>query len=276
MDETAKKEEIFTVATATSLPLRTIYWTDAGFDGPVVQIKDPRVTTVAPLTTARCPRQWRGKWTFPAARPRLPISTHFTSISSTARDRSMPTTWRVSSSWSNFGEARPGGVYEYLGRDIIQIKREPEVERVVRNLGTELIPRVPAQPGDELLEASAPTSAAQGASGFYGTSVRPDGSLVYHAEREPAPPTIRTTAPRFPPAPTIRWCSTGWSPRRIISASSGRNSSPATGSAGPRNCPTMFTTRWTPPAAPRTQESLLPGAICRSSSSRMTPRRRRR
>jgi len=85
------------------------------------------------------------------------------------------------------GNVVVGDTYESLGIDVVELKREPDVYQVAQNLGTELRPRDPPVDGDELLQASPVQSSAQAAAGYYGTTVRPDGSLAYYAEHETSP-----------------------------------------------------------------------------------------
>ena len=42
--------------TGADLPVRTIYWTEGSFDGPLVQITDGRITTANPVFNPVVPK----------------------------------------------------------------------------------------------------------------------------------------------------------------------------------------------------------------------------
>jgi hypothetical protein len=63
-------KETFAVSSNTARPVRTIFWTEGAFDGPVVQITDGRISTVNPIFYSAVPKSvpeevnipttWRG------------------------------------------------------------------------------------------------------------------------------------------------------------------------------------------------------------------------
>jgi hypothetical protein len=181
------KTENLVVSASTELRLRTIYWTEASFDGPPVQITDARITTVNMVYNPAVPKAVPQEVSIPGYIPLTPdLSTlSFDKINGTGSLHAYNVEGRILIEY--LGNVRQGSVYESLGIDLVEIVREPRVYHVTQHLGTELIPRTPADPGDALLTASPVLANAQGGSSYYGTAARPNGTLAYFAERETSP-----------------------------------------------------------------------------------------
>jgi hypothetical protein len=182
-----KRQEAFIVSGTTQKPIRTIYWTEGSFNGPIIQITDARVSTVNPIHYSTVPKAVPEEVRIPGYTPLMPnLSTlYFDKFNGTGQLRAYNAEGRILIEY--LGNLRFGEVYQFLGIDVVEIKRKPDVVQVVQNLGTELTPRVPMQPGDELLTASPVLNTAQGGGNYYGATVRPDGSQAYFAERETSP-----------------------------------------------------------------------------------------
>lgn len=183
----AKRSETFTVAASTRRPVRTIYWTEGPYDGPRVQITDARITTVSPVYNIAVPKAVPEEVNIPGFTPLTPNlgTLYFEKFNGAGQLRAYNVEGRILIEY--LGTVRIGDTYESLGTDVVEIKREPDVYKVAQNLGTELRPRVPAENGDDRLTASPANLAAQTSAGYYGTTVRPDGSQAYYAERETSP-----------------------------------------------------------------------------------------
>ncbi|MCX6480772.1 MAG: hypothetical protein NTY24_10375, partial [Mycobacterium sp.] len=111
------------------------------------------------------------------------------------------------------------GVHQFLGADILEVKRVAEVETLTAKLGTELRPRsAAAQNGDDQLIPSLIFRAVIGQKNPYGNHQRPDSVFRYFAERESLDPdrvTIYWLEPsdaaiHFLPAPTSPNLSIQW------------------------------------------------------------------
>ncbi len=183
----AIKTETFIVASATQRPVRTIYWTEGSFDGPKVQITDARITTVNPVYYSAVPKAVPAEVIIPGYSPPAPNLTtlSFDKFNGNGSLHAYNVEGRILIEY--LGNVRVGDTYEYLGTDVVEIMRAPVVYQTAQNLGTELVPRVPFEEGDDLLEASPVQSSAQGAASYYGTRVGADGSFSYFAERETSP-----------------------------------------------------------------------------------------
>ncbi len=180
--------ESFVVSGNTRMPIRTIYWSEGSFDGPKVQIADARITTVNPVYYGTVPKAVPAEVSIPGFTPLTPNlkTLYFDKFNGTGQLRAYNVEGRILIEY--LGNVRQGNdTYESLGIDVVELKREPDLYRVAQNLGTELRPRVPAEDGDEQLTASPVPNTAQGGGSFYGTTVRPDRSQAYFAERETSP-----------------------------------------------------------------------------------------
>ncbi len=183
-DLTATSRESFIVAASTRRPLRTIYWTEGGFDGPKVQITDARISTIYAAYYSTVPKAVPEEVRIPGFTPLTPNLTtlSFDKFNGIGQLHAYNVEGRILIEY--LGNVRVGDTYESLGTDVVELKRVPDVFLVSQNLGAQLMPRTPLQVGDERLEASPVLGSAQGAASFYGSTVRPDGSLAYFAERE--------------------------------------------------------------------------------------------
>ena len=64
--------ETFAVSSNTSAPVRTIFWTEGGFDGPKVNITDSRITTVSPIYQSSVPKAVASEVIIPGYEPIVP------------------------------------------------------------------------------------------------------------------------------------------------------------------------------------------------------------
>lgn len=171
--------ETFAVSSNTSSPVRTIYWTEGGFDGPKVQITDSRISTVNPIFYSTVPKAVAQEVSIPGNDPAISTLTTLTfeKFKGVGQLQAYNVEGRILVEY--LGGVRLGAdVYEYLGSEVVDIVRTPDVNYATAYLGQEIRPH----DGDASLVAS-PVINGDSAS-YYGTSVRPDGSQVFHAERE--------------------------------------------------------------------------------------------
>ncbi len=177
------KDETFFVSGSTRNPVRTIYWTEGSFNGPIVQITDGRVTSVNPAYYSAVPKAVAEEVSIPGYTPLIPKLTtlSFDKFNGIGQLHAYNVEGRILIEY--LGNIRVGDTHESLGTDVVEIKRTPDLNLVSQNLGTELRPRIPEQEEDKWLIASPVLTNTQGAASYYGTSTRPDGTLVYYAER---------------------------------------------------------------------------------------------
>ena len=178
------KTETFAVSSNTSKPARTIYWTEAGFDGPRVAITDGRIKTVNPVYYSSVPKAVPEEVSIPGVNPQTPnLKTFFyENISGNGELKAYNREGRIFVEY--LGDIRLGtDTHDFIGFDIVDIRRTPEVSYVQTYLGKEILPH----DGDASLTPSPVLSNSQATGNFYGTNVRNDGTLIYHAERTTGP-----------------------------------------------------------------------------------------
>ncbi|MDB4704604.1 hypothetical protein OAE94_01735, partial [Akkermansiaceae bacterium] len=180
------RQETFSVASSSQVPVRTIYWTGNGFSAPAVEIPSGRITVVNPIYNTFVPPG---------------VANAYTPVGANPGNMTMPeehrTLWfdQVGSSKTlnahniegilmveYLGVEVGNGARVFLGADVVQIKSEPEVVTVTTSLGDELKPREggPA-PGDEFLRPAVSITDSQARLGSYQTS---DGVAHYFGEKE--------------------------------------------------------------------------------------------
>lgn len=180
------RQETFSVASSSKVPVRTIYWTGNGFSAPAVEIPSGRITVVNPIYNTFVPPG---------------VANAYTPVGANPGNMTMPeehrTLWfdQVGTSKTlnahniegilmveYLGVEVGNGARVFLGADVVQIKSEPEVVTVTTSLGDELKPREggPA-PGDEFLRPAVSITDSQARLGSYQTS---DGVAHYFGEKE--------------------------------------------------------------------------------------------
>ncbi len=138
------KTEEFAVST-TTLPVRTIYWTEGGFDGPKVRITDTRITTVNPAYYGLVPKAVPQEVTIPGNNPLAPnLSTlSFDKFSGIGQLHAYSVEGRIFIEY--LGNVRlAGNIHEFIGSDIVEIVRVPEANYNTVHLGKEITPHEPS------------------------------------------------------------------------------------------------------------------------------------
>ncbi|MBS0632451.1 MAG: hypothetical protein JSS11_11085 [Verrucomicrobia bacterium] len=179
--------ETFSVSSATTNPVRTLYWTEKTFNGPRVAIPSGRIVTVNPVYSN----------VFPAT-----VGTEFVPVGSTppadpnaAPAAELRTLWFDTTNGSGslhaynvtgrilveyLGAVQDDGSHEFLGADIISVAQSAPASTLTVNLGEEIRP----SPENRLLIPQPVNSTSTAGINYYGTTVRPDGSVAYYAEHE--------------------------------------------------------------------------------------------
>ena len=186
------RQETFAVSSASQQPARVIYWTEKSFNGPVVAIPTGRIVRVNPVFNSFVPGMTTeyvpvgsnpnpDPGVSPAAEPR---TLWFDNTNGFASLRAYNIEGRVLIEYLGAENQGASGVHQFLGADIVDIRRVAEVETIETKLGEKLRPRQEAaQNGDDQLIPKVIFSIAQGAT-LYGSHLRPDGITDYYAERE--------------------------------------------------------------------------------------------
>jgi hypothetical protein len=184
------RQETFVVSATTTQPPRTIYWTERLFDGPRAVVRDNRITTISPVYYPAVPELVANEVVIPGQTPVLNTdpgvirkTLWFERIGTEGSIRAYNVEGRIMIEY--LGNVRAGNdVHHFLGMDVVNIVRVPEPHNVTVKLGSQLLPH----DGDTGLTATPKTGTVSPP--LYGTTTRPDGALVYHAERETGPPQV--------------------------------------------------------------------------------------
>ena len=186
------RQETFAVSSASQQPARVIYWTEKSFNGPVVAIPTGRIVRVNPVFNSFVPGMTTeyvpvgsnpnsDPGVTPAAEPR---TLWFDDQVGSASLHAYNIEGRVFIEYLGSENQGSSGVHQFLGADIVDIRRVAEVETIETKLGEKLRPRQEAaQNGDDQLIPSVVFNVNQGVA-LYGSYIRPDGITDYYAERE--------------------------------------------------------------------------------------------
>lgn len=186
------RRETFAVSSASQAESRVIYWTEKTFDGPMVRIPTGRIVRVNPVFNTFVPGQAveytpvGGSSNPGVAAPGEPRTLWFDTLSGLPALRAYNAEGRVFVEYLGGEIEGEAGRHEFLGADIVEIRRSAEVETIVTPLGEQLRPREGAKEnGDDQMIPVMPTlAAAVNSKPVYGTFIRPDGITDYFAERE--------------------------------------------------------------------------------------------
>lgn len=139
------RTEDFAVSSNTTLPVRKIYWTEGGFDGPKVQITDNRITTVNPAYYSAVPKAVAKEVQIPGNNPLTPNLTtlSFDKFSGIGQLHAYNVEGRIFVEY--LGNVRlAGNIHEFIGSDVVEIVRVPEVYYNTVHLGKEIAPHEPS------------------------------------------------------------------------------------------------------------------------------------
>ena len=186
------RRETFAVSSASQVEPRVIYWTEKTFDGPLVRIPAGRIERVNPVFNSFFPGQAveytpvGGSINPSIAAPAESRTLWFDTLSGLPALHAYNAEGRVFVEYLGSEIEGQAGRHQFLGADIVEIRRSAEVETLVTPLGEQLRPREgPKKNGDDQMSPSLPTLAtAVAGKPLYGTFIRPDGITEYYAERE--------------------------------------------------------------------------------------------
>jgi hypothetical protein len=181
--------EVFTVSSATSLPVRKMYWTQKSYSGPLVAIPSGQIQRAVPVYSNTFPETVSTEIQVPGT----------SSNSATDQPEELRTFWYESYSGIGslhaynvtgrllleyLGELKADGTRQFLGMDVVNVDASMPASVNDVTLGEEILPFDGTNTdSDFTLVAEIPGSgSASNQSGFYGQAVRGDGSTAYYAE----------------------------------------------------------------------------------------------
>ena len=192
-------KETFSVSSASTTPVRNIYWTERSYTGPQVTIPTGQIERVNPVFSNFFPEKVPTEVILAGDSTRSTASTTQTQaladqtqivrtlwyekLNGTGALHAYNVTGRILLEY--LGLERGDGTHEFLGLDIINVERSlpPTVHSI--ELGSEILPFDGSlvDPGAGLVAAPVGTASGSGQIAYYGIAPRADGSLVYYAER---------------------------------------------------------------------------------------------
>jgi len=220
------KTEVFSVASAPTVPQRSIYWTENSFTGPKVEVPTGRIEAAHVVYNSYLPSHVALEYVPTGSSPAgdgasAPAELRTLWYDNSYGSASLRAYNREGTVFVEFlgAENISTGAREFLGADVVSVRKRMEPVVIDTPLGQQLLPREgAAQAGDDLLQASLVTNTANTGKPLYGTSALPNGTLVYHAERansnpdniniywmEPQDLTIHFLAAPATPGMSIRW-----------------------------------------------------------------------
>ncbi len=180
-------KERFSVSSATTSPVRNLYWTERSFNGPQVVIPSGVIETLNPVFSNVFPQTVATEYVVAGAPVPDPESAElrtvwFDTTGGTRRLHAYNTTGRLLVEY--LGALRDDGTHEFLGMDILSVQQTLRPSTATIELGS----RLRAFDGDsfdsdETLVASPVTSSTSSVN-YYSSNPLSDGSLAYYAERE--------------------------------------------------------------------------------------------
>lgn len=179
-------EERFVVSSATSRPVRTIFWTEKSFSAPRIAIPTGNIVTVNPVYSNVFPETVSEEYTVVGdsqADPNAEASTvlrtlWYKKVNGLGELYAYNVTGRILIEY--LGELRDDGSHEFLGADIVSVEQTARPQTLTVSLGNEIRP----MPDENLIPVPVNTANSGDTAPFYGSNPRPDGSLAYYAERE--------------------------------------------------------------------------------------------
>lgn len=189
------KQEIFNVASGANSPVRTIYWTERGFSSPAVNVPLGQIVTVNPVYNSFFPStvttEYKGVGYVapdPSTSPAPEVRTlWFENISGFGQLHAFNHEGRIFVEYLGAVSGADQNVHEFLGADIVDVKQVIEASIVTVGLGEQILPHQSATKiaeDPDFLMPSSKLNVGQVGINYYGTSVRPNGQFIHHAERE--------------------------------------------------------------------------------------------
>jgi len=185
------RRETFAVSSGTTRPVRTMFWTEKSFDAKPVYVPEGRIVRVNPVYNTFFPSNVVSEYVPVGTNPGasgLPPETRtvwYESELGPASLRAYNAEGRLFVEYLGSENQGTSGVHQFLGADILDVKRVAEVQTLTALLGTELRPRdeAPENEDDQLVPDLVSTNITP-TKPPHGTHLRPDGVSRYFAERE--------------------------------------------------------------------------------------------
>lgn len=182
-------KETFSVSSATTSPVRSLYWTEKSFNGPRVTIPSGRIVTVNPVYSNVFPATVTAEYEVagssppadPDAQPASELRTvWFEKTNGIGELHAYNVSGRILIEY--LGELQQDGSHAFLGADVVEVSQAATATTLTVHLGNEIRPALEDR-SLIALPVTSSTSSNNNAS-YYGSVVRTDGSLAYYAERE--------------------------------------------------------------------------------------------
>ncbi len=180
-------KERFAVSSATTTPVRNLFWTEKSFNGPQVVIPSGRIETLNPVFSGVFPATVSSEYVVagapaPDADSAELRTVWFDTTGGTRRLHAYNITGRLLIEY--LGALRDDGTHEFLGLDVVSVQQTLRPATATVELGQ----RIRAYDGDafdldETLVASPVTTSTSNIN-YYSSNPLPDGSIAYYAERE--------------------------------------------------------------------------------------------
>ncbi len=228
------RQEIFNVSSASSVPVRRMYWTEKEYTAPPVVLPAQGVQAVAPVYSSNFPALVGADYSFGYLDP----NTGQLVVNTAAASQERRTLWYQNNNGiaelhaynvegriliEYLGPLLPGESVkrEYLGADVVDVLRVMPTVISSVDIGEKIRPQTSAgalpDTSSDQWRASPVTSSSQ-TEIYYGTLLRSDGSRDFYAEKENADPDrvvfhwLESRSAQFTPpagsgksAPTILW-----------------------------------------------------------------------
>jgi len=188
------KTEVFSVTSAPSVETRPMYWTEKSFKAPTVAIPAGRIVAANVIYHNLMPSHVASEYVPAGYNPSndpsnsVPSELRTLWFDSTIGTAALHAYNLEGSLFVEYlgAEIAGTGYRQFLGADVVSIKRDAEPVNIEVPLGQQLQPwETTAAQGDmDLVPSIALNSAQAAGKPLYGTSALANGQLVYHAERK--------------------------------------------------------------------------------------------
>ena len=176
--------DTFSVSSVAAVPTRHIYWTERGFNGPLVQITlGQTIQAVNPVYSNAFPAQVSTEYADGSSYSTPILKTlWFDNTQSLPALHAYNVTGRILVEYLGNLKSGSATAREFLGMDVVDVDRQLPVVTATVNLGTQLWP---SADGVTLQTNSAlvPSTVGTNQSDRYASATRPDGSPTFYAEK---------------------------------------------------------------------------------------------
>ena len=184
-DSYETKSETFTVASTTTKPVRTIFWTEGSFDAPAVSISDGRISTVNPIYNTSVPKAVANEVSVPGYLPLIPNlkTLYFERFNGNGALHAYNVEGRILIEY--LGAVRAGNdIYTSLGIDVVDLVRSPASYPNTTYLGKQILPHDAVNGSTTLTAVPKPVRLEAGGGNYYSSNMQDDGVYKYFVERE--------------------------------------------------------------------------------------------